>query len=51
MCEEKYIEAQSAKPSTATQVIDELIGNEEQNGTQKKEKNRERVPEVNLMQN
>ena len=37
MCEEKYIEAQSAKPSTPTQVIDELIGNEEQNGTQKKE--------------
>ena len=34
------------KPSTPTQAIDALIGDEEQNGKQKKEKkrNRERVP-------
>ena len=33
----KGIEAQRAKPPTLTQSIDALIGDEEQNGKQKKE--------------
>ena len=40
----KRSKGQRAKPSTPTQAICALIGEEEQNGNQKKKKNKERGP-------